>query len=120
MGYNRWLLPQPNCWHPEAHRTPSLQPRQDHVGLATENLPVVMFQSQGELQLTPKSTNTAKDGGHRIAAQKAGQVCFVPARQQLEEDESLKPVLQGLRDTSRIGVRSAGRDLGSPSCPGRE
>lgn len=61
VGYNCQLLPQPNCWHPAARRTLSLQCRQDHSGLAPEKLPVVMFPSQGELQLTLKSTNTAKD-----------------------------------------------------------
>lgn len=39
---------------------------------------------------------------------------------ELEEDESLKSVLQRLRDMSRIRVRSIGKDLGSSSCPGRE
>lgn len=56
-------------------------PQDPFAGLATENLPAVMSPSQGELQLTPKSTNTAKDQGHSIAAQKAGRLCFLPARQ---------------------------------------
>jgi len=52
---------------------------------------------------------------------KQGKFAFCQhAKTELEEDESPKPMLQGLRHMSKTGVRSAGRDLGSPPCPGTE